>query len=135
MKKYLLIVLLISLCEISVAQVDSLSEQESYNLGKQEAQTNYKASEEAKASTLLSAIISPWFGLIPAILNQKIRHRDLDVIKKDLAENKHYYSGYKDAAAKIKRNSVWKNFFIGLGINVTIKLILGIALINALFIQ
>ena len=94
--------------------------------GQTDATLHYRSYGAAGTGTLITGLLSPLVGLIPAIACSSTPPRDhnLDYPDADLIKRHEYYEGYTLRARKIKRGKVWKNWGIALGINVFAVLIL-----------
>lgn len=92
---------------------------ELYTRGQRDAAIYYKGYKSAGTGTFVVGLLSPLAGLIPAIACASTTPKDknLDYPDSDLMQNPDYHRGYVQAARKIKRNKVWKNWGITLGIN------------------
>jgi hypothetical protein len=97
-----------------------------YNKGMQDANVYYRRYKGAGTGTLLvSMLISPIYGLIPAIAcgSTMPREHNLGYPDSQMYQNRDYQEGYKTEAKRIKKKKVWKNFWIGTGVYVGIILL------------
>ena len=95
-----------------------------YLEGIQDADRNYKGYKAAGTGTLVVSRLSPIIGLIPAIASSSTApQQNLDVPNEKFMQNAEYSKGYKKEAKQIKQGKVWKNWGIGLGVNLIIALL------------
>lgn len=93
--------------------------------GQNDAMLYYRGYGAAATGTLITGLISPLVGLIPAIACSATPPRNnLGYPDPDLIKRHEYYEGYTLRAKKIKRGKVWKNWGIALGVNFFAVLIL-----------
>jgi len=94
--------------------------------GQADASRYYKGYRGAGSGTLISSLLIPIVGLIPAIACSSTSPQDanLNYPNSELMKKTDYYNGYTQKAAKIKKSKVWTNFGIGFGVNLAIILIL-----------
>jgi hypothetical protein len=94
--------------------------------GQVDADRFYKKYKGAGTGTLITSLISPLVGLIPAIAcsSTKPREFNLDYPNSTLMKNPDYYLGYTQKAKKIKQGKVWLNWGIALGVNFVAELLL-----------
>jgi hypothetical protein len=94
--------------------------------GRMDARLHYKGYRPAGTATLITSLVSPVLGLIPAIACSASvpREKNLDIMKPELMKNPDYRQGYTREAHKIKVRKVWMNLGIGLGVNVLAVVIL-----------
>lgn len=107
-------------------QLYTLKQPEDLNIkGQIDAARHYKRYKGAATGTLLTSLLSPVIGLIPAILcsatNPKIEN--LGYPNEELFKQATYYKAYTKKAKKIKQRKVWSNWGIGLGVNLVVILI------------
>ncbi len=97
-----------------------------YAQGKMDASKNYKGYKGAGTGTLITSLVSPIIGLVPAIACSSTEPKDenLDYPSSELMKKSDYYNGYTQKAKKIKQGKVWKNWLIGLGVNIIAVIIL-----------
>lgn len=88
--------------------------------GQQDASSFYKGYRGAGTGTLLTSLLSPVVGLIPAISTSatKPNSKNLNFPNDKLMENPDYFMGYTKKAKKIKQGRVWLNWGIGFGVNI-----------------
>ncbi|WP_221390066.1 hypothetical protein [Dyadobacter sp. NIV53] len=95
--------------------------------GQIDAERNYKKYKGASVGTLITSLVSPLIGLIPAIAcsasTPKIQN--LGYPSEELFRQADYHKSYTKKAKKIKQGKVWKNWGIGLGVNLVIILLVG----------
>lgn len=99
--------------------VQSVSGADLYTQGQIDAARYYKGYRGAGTGTLVTSLISPLVGLIPAIASSSTTPKDskLNYPNSDLMKKADYYEGYTKKAKKIKQGKVWKNWGIGFGVN------------------
>jgi len=99
---------------------------ENYHKGQREGTIMYSRHGGAGTGTLATSLLSPVLGLIPAIITASNTPRDknLGYQNSEYMRNMDYARGYKDAASRKKRKKVWKNWGIGLGVNLVFVLAL-----------
>ncbi len=97
-----------------------------YVKGQSDAMTYYHGYKGAGTGTLITTLLLPIAGLIPAIAcsSTKPKEINLNYPKTELMKNQDYYNGYTQKAKKIKQGKVWKNFGIGIGVNILAYIIL-----------
>lgn len=140
MKNILSFILFIILPILSVAQapVDSvaivqnpqlytLNKPEDLNIkGQIDAAHHYKRYKGAATGTLITSLLSPVIGLIPAILcaSTSPKIENLGYPNEEWFKQPVYYKAYNKKAKKIKQRKVWSNWGIGLGVNLVVILVL-----------
>lgn len=94
--------------------------------GQTDAAQYYKGYKGAATGTLVTGLISPLLGLVPAIACSSTQPNDnnLNYPNADLMKKSDYYDGYTHKAKKIKQGKVWKNWGIAFGVNLAAVLIL-----------
>jgi len=94
--------------------------------GSKDATRYYKGYNGASTGTLITSLISPILGLIPAIAcaSSDPQMNRLNYPDKQLMNYRDYEYGYRDRAKKIKRSKVWTNWGIGLGVNVVLFILI-----------
>ena len=109
-----------------VFNAENLSEQDLFTQGKLDASQFYRNYRPAGTGTLIASLVSPLVGLIPAIACSSTQPKDdnLNVPHPELLKKGNYYEGYTKRAKKIKQGKVWKNWGIGLGVNLLAAIIL-----------
>jgi hypothetical protein len=122
MKYFLIILLLLVGSTYTVnAQSDTVSTQP-INLeirGDIDAEKHYKKYKAAGTGTLITSLVSPIVGLVPAIATSasKPKITNLNYPSEDLFQQKEYYNSYTKRAKKIKQRKVWTNWAVGFGVN------------------
>lgn len=106
------------------AEGASLSEEELYRKGQTDATKYYEGYKGAGTGTLITSLLSPAVGLIPAIAcgSTYPKNENLDYPNSELIKNPKYYEGYAKKAKRIKQNKVWTNWGIAFAINVFVIL-------------
>jgi hypothetical protein len=94
--------------------------------GQTDASLHYEGYKGAGTGTLIGSLISPILGLIPAIATSSTMpsNENLNFPSLELMKNADYYNGYTNRAKKIKQGKVWKNWVIGLAVNVVAALLI-----------
>ena len=94
--------------------------------GQADALLYYRGYTGAGTGTLLTGLLSPLVGLVPAIACSSTTPKDhnLNYPSAELIRQPPYYEGYKLQAKKIKKGKVWKNWGIALGVNFLAVLII-----------
>ncbi|MDX5423380.1 MAG: hypothetical protein LPK14_14080 [Hymenobacteraceae bacterium] len=94
--------------------------------GQTDADMHYEGYKGAGTGTLVASLFSPLLGLIPAIAcsSSRPQEHNLDFPNHELMKAPDYNAGYKQRARKIKSGKVWKNWGIGLGVNVVAVILL-----------
>lgn len=103
-----------------------LNENDLYVQGRLDASRYYTGYKGAGTGTLITSLLSPLVGLIPAIATsssspneENLGYPDVELIKQ-----REYYDSYTHQAKKIKQKKVWTNWAIGFGVNLVGVLIL-----------
>ncbi len=111
-----------------INQAPILSPEQLKMKGQKDATRHYDGYKGAGTGTLVTSLVSPVLGLIPAIscASTKPQSQNLNYPDPDLMTNYSYRSGYVARAKQIKQGRVWTNWGIGLGVN----FILALALID-----
>jgi hypothetical protein len=93
--------------------------------GQTDASRYYKGYKGAGTGTLITGLVSPLLGLIPAITCSSTQPKEINLNfpSADLMKESEYYKGYTKKAMKIKRGKVWKNLGIAFGVNLVAVLI------------
>ena len=101
------------------AGLSSSNPQEMFTKGRSDALIYYKGYKSAGTGTLITSLISPLVGLIPAIACTSVTPKDhnLGYTNTEEFNNPDYRNGYKQSAKQIKSRKVWKNLGIGLAAN------------------
>jgi len=94
--------------------------------GQSDASRYYTGYKGAGTLTLISGLVSPLIGLVPAIICSSTPPQDktLNSSRPELMKNSDYYNGYIQKAHKIKQRKVWTNWGISFGVNVVAVLLL-----------
>ncbi|TXH53287.1 MAG: hypothetical protein E6Q89_09685 [Bacteroidia bacterium] len=94
--------------------------------GEKDAEANYKKYKTAGTGTLVTSLVSPLLGLVPAIITSTTQPsvKNLQVPNEELLNNKDYAQSYAKKAKKIKQRRVWTNWGIGFGANLAAILLL-----------
>lgn len=94
--------------------------------GQSDALLYYRGYTGAGTGTLLTGLLSPLVGLVPAIACSSTPPKDhnLNYPSAELITQPPYYEGYKLQAKKIKKGKVWTNWGIAFGVNVLAVLII-----------
>lgn len=93
--------------------------------GEIDASKHYRKYKGAATGTLITSLVSPLLGLIPAIACSSTTPKleNLGYPDQQLFQKSDYYKGYTKKAKRIKSGKVWKNWGIGLGVNIALVLI------------
>jgi hypothetical protein len=96
-----------------------------YDRGVEDAIENYHGSTGAATITIITALILPPLGLIPAIACSSTppNENHLNYPSSSKMKKEKYREGYTTQAWKIKKNRVWTSFAIGSGIWLAIVLL------------
>ncbi len=94
--------------------------------GQADAHLYYKGYQAAGTGTLITGLISPLVGLIPAVACSATPPKDtnLSFPSSEFMRHPEYYQGYTLQAKKIKKGKVWKNWGIAFGVNLFAVLII-----------
>jgi len=97
-----------------------------YVKGQFDAERYYSKYKAAGTATLLTSLVSPIIGLLPAIPTSATSPKieNLGYPDPNLIKQQDYYLGYTQKAKKIKQRKVWTNWGIGLGANIIAVLII-----------
>lgn len=103
-----------------------LNQNDLFVKGQVDASRYYQGYKGAGTGTLITSLISPLVGLIPAIATSSTapKEENLGYPDPELFGQKEYYDSYTQKAKKIKQGKVWTNWAIGLGVNIIAVLIL-----------
>ena len=106
-----------------------LSSGDLFTLGKTDASKHYKGYKGAGTGTLITGLLSPIVGLIPAIACSSTEPKEMNLSypNQELMKNADYNNGYTQKAKKIKQGKVWTNWGIAFGANIVAVLILSSA--------
>lgn len=104
----------------------SITSDDLFSQGQADASRYYKGYKGAGTGTLITSLISPIVGLIPAIAcsSTSPKEANLDFPNASLMNNPEYYNGYTKKAKKIKQGKVWKNWGVAMAVNIAAVLIL-----------
>ena len=94
--------------------------------GKADASRYYNGYKGAGTGTLITSLLSPLVGLIPAIACSSTQPKEINLNypNADLMKKSDYYNGYTQKSKKIKQGKVWTNWGIAFGVNLVAILIL-----------
>jgi hypothetical protein len=97
-------------------------DENAFNKGCMDAQKSYNGYKGAATGTLITSLLSPVIGLIPAIAcsSTKPSELSLNYPSAKLMKNDQYRTGYMITAKKKKQGKVWTNWAIALGVNIFI---------------
>jgi|GEM_PF-1877960 len=97
-----------------------------YVQGKIDAERHYKKYKGAGTGTLITSLVSPLVGLIPAIACSASAPKlaNLGYPDENQFKNQEYHLGYTEKAKKIKKKKVWTNWGIGFGVNLVAVLLI-----------
>lgn len=92
--------------------------------GQIDAERNYKKYKGAATGTLITSLVSPLLGLIPAIASGSStpKLKNLGYPDEALFKQADYHASYTRKAKKIKQKKVWTNWGIGLGVNLALAI-------------
>ncbi|MER2999575.1 hypothetical protein [Pontibacter populi] len=99
-----------------------------YVKGQHDAEMHYSNYKSAGTGVLVGSLLSPLLGLVPAIACSTIKPQTHNLNYPDhaLMQDAGYSTGYTNKARQMKSRKVWRNWGIGLGVNI----VLAIALAN-----
>jgi hypothetical protein len=99
---------------------------ELFERGKFDARSYYHSYRGAATGTLITSLISPVAGLIPAVACSATppAEYNLHCPSYEQYNNAAYRAGYRQQAHRIKAGRVWRNWGIGLGVNLALVLLL-----------
>jgi hypothetical protein len=94
--------------------------------GQLDALKYYKKYKGAGTGTLITSLISPLVGLIPAIAcsTTKPKKTNLNYPDENLMNESSYFYAYTERSKKIKQSRVWKNWAIAFTVNMLAILII-----------
>lgn len=97
-----------------------------FRKGEADASLYYKGHRGAGTGVLITSLLSPIVGLIPAIATSasKPRYKSLGFPNEKLMENPDYFMGYTKKAKRIKQGKVWLNWGVALSVNVAAVVII-----------
>lgn len=100
--------------------------EQTYQSGVTDSRQYYKSYKAAGTVTLLTSLLSPLVGLVPALACSLTPPSDenLDYPSHEKMKNPDYSQGYKNKAKKTKSGKVWMNWGIGFGVNVALIFLL-----------
>ena len=112
--------------KIETVSTSSPSSADLFTQGQSDASQYYKGYKGAGTGTLITSLVSPIVGLIPAIACSSTQPKqiNLDYPDTELIKNADYYNGYTKKSKKIKQGKVWKNWCIGLGANIVAAILI-----------
>jgi len=87
--------------------------------GNQDAITNYRGKYSGAGwTTATTIVLSPLFGVIPAVACASTEPSDENLMYKDaeLMKDNTYNQAYREKAHKIKKKKIWNHFAIGSGV-------------------
>ncbi len=102
-------------------------ESENYKAGQKDAIQYYKGYKGAATGTLATGILlSPILGLVPAFATTFQMPEDINLHYPDPSKmkNQDYYNGYTKKSFQIKKQKIWMNWGISLGITTGLYLLL-----------
>ncbi|MCE6993045.1 hypothetical protein [Dyadobacter sp. CY323] len=108
-------------------QLYTVAKPENLNIkGQIDAARHYKRYKGAATGTLITSLVSPFIGLIPAILCSSTypKIENLGYPNEELFRQPEYYKAYTKKAKKIKQRKVWANWGVGFGVNLVVILVL-----------
>ncbi|KIC92640.1 hypothetical protein OI18_21930 [Flavihumibacter solisilvae] len=111
---------------VELKPYDKYSREDLYHLGQSDASKHYKGYKGAGGGTLITGLVSPLLGLIPAITCSTTTPKDsnLNYPSAELMNKPDYFNGYTKKAKSIKSGKVWKNWGIAFGVNLVAVLVL-----------
>ena len=105
----------------NISPTSNSGESENFIAGQKDASQYYKGYKGAATGTLATGIVlTPLFGLIPAFSTTSQTPEDINLHYPDAIKmkNSDYYNGYTKKAFQIKKQKVWTNWGITLGLSV-----------------
>lgn len=111
----------------SISPAAANGETENYIAGQKDALQYYRGYKPASNGTLATGLfLSPLIGLVPAFATTSSAPEDINLQYPDPSKmkNQDYYNGYTKKAFQIKKQKVWTNWGISLGITTTFYLLL-----------
>ncbi|MEJ8756697.1 hypothetical protein WG947_06810 [Pontibacter sp. H259] len=104
----------------NVTTVPALNTTELFNKGQQDAVLYYDGYKNAGTGVLITSLLSPLVGLVPAIVcsTTKPQDQNLGYPNYSLMQETSYKTGYTNKARRIKSGKVWRNWGIAFGVNV-----------------
>ena len=97
-----------------------------FTQGQLDASKYYNGYKGAGTGTLITSLVSPLVGLIPAIACSSTQPKEINLNypNADLIKKSDYFNGYTQKSKKIKQSKVWKNWGIAFGVNLVAVLLL-----------
>jgi hypothetical protein len=94
--------------------------------GQADALRYYNGYRGAATGTLITSLLSPLVGLIPAIACSSTQPKEINLNypNSELMKKFDYNNGYSQRSRKIKQGKVWTNWGIAFGVNIIAVLIL-----------
>lgn len=111
---------------IKTDSIPSSSDYELYMRGQSDASIYYKGYKGAGTATLITSLISPLVGLVPAIACSSTQPQEINLNypNTNFINNPDYYNGYSQKSKKIKQGKVWTNWGIAFGVNLVAVVLL-----------
>jgi len=108
--------------QIEFKNPEGLTAEELKLKGQKDATRHYDGYKGAGTGTLVTSLISPALGLIPAIACASTKPKPVNLNYPDpqLMNNYSYKAGYVTRAKKIKQGKAWTNWSIGFAVNIII---------------
>ena len=102
-----------------LAPTPVMSSNDYYMKGQKDATRYYVGYTGAGTGTLVTSLVSPLLGLVPAIacVATPPKQKNLNFPSAELLKNPDYHRGYDARAKKMKQGKVWTNWGVGLGVN------------------
>lgn len=96
-----------------------------YDHGVRDAEMFYKGYRTAGTTTLISSLFFPLFGLIPAVACSTTppSPQSFSFPQNAPKSDSSYMRGYQEQAKVIKKKKVWRNYTIGAGVAVSLKVV------------
>ncbi len=113
--------------EQAITPMSAMGEPENFKAGQQDAIQYYKGYKGAATGTLATGLVlSPILGLIPAFATTSNQPQDINLHYPDPSKMKDqdYFKGYTQKAFQIKKQKVWTNWGITVGLSVGLYLLL-----------
>lgn len=113
--------------EQAITPMSALGEPENFKAGQQDAIQYYKGYKGAATGTLATGLVlSPILGLIPAFATTSNQPQDVNLHYPDPSKmrDQDYFKGYTQKAFQIKKQKVWTNWGITVGLSVGLYLLL-----------
>lgn len=105
---------------------ESINSSDFFHQGKKDATIYYKSYKAASTGTLVTSLIFPLVGLIPAVACSVTppSEDNLGYPSYEKMKNPDYSQGYRTKARSIKSTKVWTSWGIGFGVNVALLFLL-----------